>query len=120
MRRHLFLLLHSHFELRTSALPPHVRLPPHRLVHPRQLLLLLLLHAAQERLGVGIGLAPLLARLGLGLLLPRRLVASGARPAAPALLLHGPFLDGDLEVALRRGVAGTKLQRAGVIADGVV
>src|SRR5205085_11415159 len=99
----------------------HMRLPPRRPIHPRQLLVLLLLHAPQQRLGIRIALLLLLlfARLRLRLLL-RRLRGVAALVAAAVFLLHGAAALGDLEVALGRGVGWAELERVGVVADGVV
>src|SRR5437764_7921262 len=102
-------ILNSSFEIRNSKFSPsNMRLPPRWPVHPLQLLVLLLLHGAQQRLAVRIALRLLLllARFRLRLLL-RRLHGVSALVAAAALFLHGAAELGDLQVALGRRVRRT-------------
>src|ERR1051326_1604626 len=90
-----FCILHSAF-----GSPTHAQFLTARAMHPRQLLLLLLLHRAQQRVEVRLPfLLRLLARLRLLLLLLLRRAAL----ALLLLLLHRALQHlGDLEVALRR------------------
>src|SRR5262245_58308403 len=115
-----FFTRNSTFEILTPS-PPHVRLPLPRLVHSLQFLVLLLLHGAQQRLGVRVALRLLflllLVRFGFLLRLGR---AATAVAAAAVALLHGAPALGDLEITLGRGVGGAELERVGVVADGVV
>src|SRR5215212_4278714 len=120
-----FNIPHSTFNIPLLSLPPHPPPPSPRPFHPRQLFLLLLLDAAQERVHRGLsGLllfrpGPLARRFRRGALLRIRalriLLPAGLSPLH--CLLPG---EGDLQVALRLPIAGAEAEGVDVVADGVV
>src|SRR3954453_5818236 len=118
-----FCILHSAF----WCSPPHPRRLRPPAAHARQLLLLLLLHRAQQRVGIRLPLRLvrlLVARrrravgLLLLLLLLRRAVRVLLLPVTRQLLLLLFSAQRNLEVALRLRVARPHPQHLGVIADG--
>src|SRR5436305_1027964 len=117
-----FPIQHSTFRL---SLPPHPPPPTPRPLHARQLLLLLLLDAAQQRVHGGLARLPIL-RLralagGLGGRLLLRIRALRILLAARLRLLHGLAAgEGDLQVALRLPVVRAEAEGLDVVANRVV